>query len=82
MLVPYSLVFLSTLFEMAKLVSDRADLLKSNAGLFLCGNSQCSWGDGVFKGRDSQELVKEKVMREMAEVKEEDLKASFREAGW
>lgn len=53
----------------------------SNAGLFLCRDSQCSWGDGVGRGRDSQELVKEKVMTEMAEVREEDLKASFREAG-
>lgn len=29
----------------------------SNAGLFLCRDSQCSWGDGVGWGRDSQELV-------------------------
>lgn len=81
MLVPHSLVFLSNLFEMAKLVSDKAELLMSNAGLFLCRASQCSWGDGVGRDRDSQELVKEKVMTEMIEVREEDLKASFRETG-
>lgn len=53
----------------------------SNAGLFLCRDSQCSWGDGAGRGRDSQELDKEKVMTEVAEVRREDLKASFREAG-
>lgn len=35
-----------------------------------------------LQGRDSQELVKDKVMTEMAEVREENLKASFRDAGW
>ena len=35
-----------------------------------------------LQGRDSQELVIDKVMTEMAEVREENLKASFRDAGW
>lgn len=39
-------------------------------------------GGWSLQGRDSQELVKEKVMTEMAEVRKEDLKASFRDAEW
>ena len=42
MLVSHSAVFLCNLFEMAKLVSDRVDLLMLNAGLFLCRHSQWS----------------------------------------
>lgn len=67
---------------MAKLVSDRADLLMSNAGLFLCGNSQRPPGGWSFQGQGQSGAGQREGMREMAEVKEEDLKASFREAGW
>lgn len=71
----------SNLFEMAKLVSDRADLLMSNAGLFLAGIASAPGGMEFSGAGTVRSWSREGDERDGRGEKEEDLKASFRRLG-